>query len=36
MKTFETPVIEVVTFTVESIMTDSTQLPTGDNQMPWG
>ena len=37
MKIFETPVIEVITFTAESIMSPSeTQLPTGDNRLPWG
>lgn len=38
MKAFETPVIEVITFTAESIMDPSTEtnLPTGDNRLPWG
>lgn len=40
MKAFETPVIEVITFTAESIMDASsvteTQLPTGENRLPWG
>lgn len=37
MKTFETPIIEVITFTAESIMTESEPtLPGGENQSPWG
>ena len=39
MKIFETPVIEVITFTAESIMEVSntgTELPTGNNRLPWG
>ena len=37
MKTFETPKIEVITFTAESIMVVSgTELPGGDNRLPWG
>ena len=38
MKTFETPVIEVITFTAENIMSVSneTNLPGGDNRLPWG
>lgn len=42
MKTFETPVIEVITFTAESIMNASqtpsgeATLPTGENILPWG
>ena len=37
MKTFETPVIEVITFTAEDIMSASSpELPTGDNRLPWG
>ena len=37
MKTFEMPVIEVITFTAESIMApSSTDLPTGENRLPWG
>ena len=34
MKTFETPVIEVITFTAESIMNVSA--PAGDDRLPWG
>lgn len=39
MKTFETPVIEVITFTAESIM-DASQLtpstpPAGEDRLPW-
>ena len=39
MKTFETPVIEIITFTAESIM-DASQptqpnLPGGGNNLPW-
>lgn len=33
MKTFETPVIEVITFTAESIMTVSNDM--GKNELPW-
>ena len=41
MKIFETPVIEVITFTAESIMevstnTPGTELPSGNNRLPWG
>ncbi len=40
MKTFEMPNIEVITFTAENIMevsnTVSTELPTGNNRLPWG
>lgn len=39
MKIFETPVIEVITFTAESIMDVSNSEPTlpgGENQLPWG
>ena len=37
MKIFETPVIEVITFTAESIMDVSNpELPGGDNRLPWG
>lgn len=37
MKTFEMPVIEVITFTAESIMdASSVELPGGDNRLPWG
>ena len=38
MKTFETPMIEVITFTAESIMDASTEnnLPGGENRLPWG
>ena len=37
MKTFEMPVIEVITFTAESIMAPSSVvLPDGDNRLPWG
>ncbi len=39
MKTFEMPVIEVITFTAESIMAASSnppELPGGDNRLPWG
>ena len=35
MKTFELPVIEVISFTAENIMNESTSLPVGDNQTPW-
>ena len=35
MKTFETPVIEVITFTAESIMDASTP-NTPDDALPWG
>ena len=35
MKTFETPVIEVITFTAEDVMGIS-QLPGGDDRLPWG
>jgi len=34
MKIFETPVIEVITFTAESIMSES--LPDIDNGLGWG
>ena len=30
MKTFETPIIEVITFSAENIMTDS-----NDSTLPW-
>ena len=36
MKTFETPIIEVITFTAESIMDASTLLPGNDDRLPWG
>ena len=41
MKIFEIPEIEVITFTVEDILAESTegntpQLPTGNNRLPWG
>ena len=36
MKTFETPVIEVITFTAESIMDVSSTLPGGEDRLPWG
>ena len=42
MKTFEMPMIEVITFTAESIMDSGTgngntePLPTGNNMLPWG
>ena len=37
MKTFETPVIEVITFTAENIMSASSSEPTVDNdRTPWG
>ena len=37
MKIFETPVIEVITFTAENIMeVSNTELPSGDNRLPWG
>ena len=39
MKIFETPVIEVITFTAESIMDASntgSELPGGDHRLPWG
>ena len=37
MKTFETPVIEVITFTAENIMTVSnTTPPAGEDRLPWG
>ena len=42
MKTFETPVIEVIAFTTESIMDVSNgdganpSLPRDENDMPWG
>ena len=36
MKAFELPVIEVISFTAESIMNASgANLPVGDNQTPW-
>ena len=35
MKIFETPVIEVITFTAESIM-DVSELPDSDDRLPWG
>ena len=35
MKTFETPIIEVITFTAESVM-DASALPGGDDRLPWG
>ena len=35
MKTFETPVIEVITFTAEDVMGIS-QLAGGDDRLPWG
>ena len=35
MKNFEFPVIEVVSFTAEEILTASGKLPVGDNQTPW-
>lgn len=35
MKTFETPYIEVITFTAENIM-DESQLPEGEDILPWG
>ena len=35
MKTFETPVIEVITFTAENIM-DVSELPGGEDRLPWG
>ena len=38
MKTFETPVIEVITFTTESIMdvSNTETLPGGNDRLPWG
>jgi hypothetical protein len=37
MKIFETPVIEVITFTAESIMdASSTTPPAGEDRLPWG
>jgi len=37
MKTFEMPNIEVITFTAESIMSNSvTTPPTGEDMTPWG
>ena len=41
MKIFEMPNIEVITFTAESIMEVSnnnsgTELPSGNNRLPWG
>ena len=38
MKIFETPVIEVITFTAENIMTasDTGSLPGGEDRLPWG
>jgi len=37
MKPFETPVIEIITFTAESIMSNSvTTPPTGEDMTPWG
>lgn len=35
MKTFENPTIEIISFTTESIMGIS-QLPGGDDRLPWG
>ena len=35
MKIFETPKIEVITFTAENIM-DVSELPGGEDRTPWG
>lgn len=35
MKRFEMPMIEVITFTAESVMTLS-QLPGAEDRLPWG
>ena len=35
MKIFETPYIEVITFTTESVM-DESKLPEGEDILPWG
>ena len=34
MKLFEAPIIEVITFTTESIM-DESMLPGADDRLPW-
>jgi len=35
MKPFETPVIEIITFTAEDIM-DVSELPGSEDRTPWG
>lgn len=35
MKIFETPKIEIITFTAENIMGVS-ELPGGEDRLPWG